>query len=96
MSDRDDWSWVLTALQEEFGRNGQAKSAEESVIATSLTAIRGPQREAILALFRCLVLVPEDTHVPLEVVRIMFEAVNVDVPGLEARPSLLNIRRWLK
>ena len=65
--DDDDWSWVLTHMQEEFaGPGGQAKSAEESVISTSLSAIRGANRESILALFSCLALCPEDTSPPLE------------------------------
>ena len=57
----------------------------------------GPNRDSILALFGCLALCPEDTSPPLEVIRIMFEAVQDGAgPGAEARPTLLNIRRWLK
>ena len=99
VSDSDDESvrWVLTHMEEELGPGGQGKSAEESVLATSLSAIRGPSRDSILALFGCLALCPEDTSPPLEVIRIMFEAVqNGAGSGAEARPTLLNIRRWLK
>ena len=51
-------------MQDEWSAGGAAQTVEESVIATSLGSIRGPQRGSILALFRSLALVPEDTHAP--------------------------------
>lgn len=87
-----DWSWVVRVLREEFAANGQTRSAEESVIEISLGQIKGAHRDSILALFKSLALLPEDTLCPLEVVRMMYEASNSGI----GRPSLLSIRRWLK
>ena len=41
--DGGDWNGVLSIMREEFEQGGQAQSMEESVIATSLKAIRGSQ-----------------------------------------------------
>eukprot|EP01052_Picozoa_sp_SAG31_P030464 SAG31_NODE_3127_length_4646_cov_6.057620_2_plen_484_part_00 len=98
VADGDDWRGILTALQDEFDQGGRTRSIEESVIAASLRGIRGKHRAEILMLFRAMCLIPEDVQAPLEVLAMMYEAEvssDRDVPGSK-RPTLLNLRRWLK
>eukprot|EP01052_Picozoa_sp_SAG31_P073671 SAG31_NODE_32720_length_352_cov_1.003953_1_plen_58_part_10 len=42
---------------------------------------KGASRDSILMLFNCLALCPEDVSPPLEIVRMMFEAVHTDTSG---------------
>jgi hypothetical protein len=98
VTDGDDWRGILEALEEEFDQGGRTQSMEESVIAASLRGIQGRHRTEILALFRAMSLIPEDVQPPLEVLAMMYEAEvssDDDVPGSK-RPTLLNLRRWLK
>ena len=94
-SDPSAWSGVVEMLREQFEHGGQARSIEDSVIFTSLNAITGAHRTSILALFRALALAPEDAFVPLEVLRLMYNAAQPTTDKIPP-PSLLNIRRWLK
>jgi hypothetical protein len=87
-----DWAGILDALQEEFEHGGQ-RSVEESVIAASLRGVGGRHRKEVLALFRAMALIPEDVHAPLELLAMIYEA---EAGAGAARPSLLNLRRWLK
>ena len=89
-----EWGGVVELLEEEFSEGGQHRSMEERIIRTSLRAIKGPHRKNVIRLFHALAIVPEDTRVPIEVVRMLFEAESETGLGAAA-PSLLSIRRWL-
>eukprot|EP01052_Picozoa_sp_SAG31_P023688 SAG31_NODE_1969_length_6771_cov_17.211331_7_plen_1242_part_01 len=94
-----DWRGVVALLEEEFRESGQARSMEERVIRTSLNAIKGPQREKIVRTLHAFSVVPEDTRVPLEVMRMLYRAENdvADADGaLHQPPTMLSMRRWLK
>ena len=81
--------------QEEL-KQGANRSMEESVIAASLRGVRRFQSE-ISTLFRAMALIPEDVRAPLELLAMMYEAeVCCDGSEPAGRPTLLNIRRWLK
>ena len=98
VSDGDDWRGILEKLEEEFDQGGRTQSMEENVIVASLRGIRGRHRVEIVALFRAMCLIPEDVQAPLDVLAMMYEAEvssDDDVPGSK-RPTLLNLRRWLK
>jgi tetratricopeptide (TPR) repeat protein len=86
------WSEVITLLQEELTGDGEARSAEDTVIATSLRAIKGPRAESARKLLRAFALVPEDVKVPLEALRCIYQASDVDSHGI----SLLQLRRLTK
>jgi hypothetical protein len=92
-----DWSEVLTVLQEEFGEGGQVRAMENSVIRTSLKAIKGRQRDQIIQLFCGFALIPEDTFCPLEVLGMIFEATHpVSDGSMPKQTSRLLLRKWLK
>ena len=101
------WSGVVEMLSEEFASiGGQRRSMEESVISASIRGIRGPQRENILALFRCFALLPEDAHCSLSALRMLFDAATAakaedvggssEIASVKLQPTILDIRRWLK
>jgi hypothetical protein len=87
----DDWSDVLDLMTEEFCNSGQDRSI--SIIRTSLSAIKGPNRSKILRLFSAFAVAPEDTLIPIEMVGMMYEAESPHEQPLSQPPSLLSIRR---
>ena len=95
LMDELDWSEILEQLQEEFHVSSQHGSMEERIIRTSLSSIKGPHRENILRLFGAFATVSEDTRIPIEIVRMLYEAAESETPPVKP-PSLLSIRRWLK
>eukprot|EP01051_Picozoa_sp_SAG22_P002544 SAG22_NODE_115_length_19315_cov_10.458368_5_plen_1113_part_00 len=100
MAIQDDWSGVLAMMKEEFDA---AQSVEETVIATSVRGITGPQRANILTLFKCFALLREDCECPPEVLQMLFEALAASEQASaydelvdSKKPSPLQLRRWLK
>jgi len=88
-----DWAEVAAMMQDELSVDGEARSAEDSVIATSLGAIHGPNAEAARTLFKSFGLIPEDVKVPLEALQWIYQAEVGE--GAEA-PSLLQLRKCTK
>jgi hypothetical protein len=86
-----DWSDAVELMQEELG--SEARSVEDSIIATSLRALKGPQQEHVRTLLKSFALVPEDVKIPLEMMCWVFEA---EVGDGSAPPSLIALRRWTK
>jgi hypothetical protein len=96
-----DWSEVAVMMREELSAHGEARTVEDSVIATSLGAIQGPYAAAARALFRSFRLVPEDAKVPLEALQWIYQADMGDgdgVAGVDAlqAPTLLQLRKCTK
>eukprot|EP01051_Picozoa_sp_SAG22_P015319 SAG22_NODE_1982_length_3207_cov_2.771557_3_plen_430_part_00 len=106
-----DWGGLVDLLEEELRESGQARSMEERVIRTSLNAIKGPHREKIVRVLHAFAVVPEDTRVPLDVMRMLYQVESCaggsagagaggdDASGdgaAQPPPTVLNIRRWLK
>eukprot|EP01050_Picozoa_sp_SAG11_P000360 SAG11_NODE_10_length_27955_cov_15.365235_12_plen_316_part_00 len=94
-----DWAEILQMLKDEFAENDNRQSMEETVIATSIKAIKGSQRENIIQLFKSLALVAEDTACPLSITAMVFEACESTEPAMaqrSIRPSITQTRRWLK
>jgi hypothetical protein len=58
----NDWDDAMELMLEETEAGGEARSAEDQVISTSLRAIRGPEghQQSIRNLLRSFALVPED------------------------------------
>ena len=75
-----DWSEVIVMIREELSVDGDARSAEDTVIATSLRAIKGPHAESARMLLRAFRLVPEDVKCALEALQCVYAASN----GVEA------------
>ena len=63
---QQDWSEVATIMKDELSSEGDARSAEVGIIATSLRAMHGSHAESARALFKAFSLVPEDCRIPLE------------------------------
>lgn len=94
---QDDWSEVTMMMKEELSVDGVARSAEDSVIATSLRAIKGRDADSARALFTAFRLVPEDVKVPLQALQWVHEAsTGGSGGGAGEAPSLLQLRRWTK
>ena len=97
---QQDWSEVTTMMRDELSVDGEARSAEDTVIATSLRAISGPHAESAQALLRAFRLVPEDVQCPLEALQCVY-AASTDVEadqrgGSSDRPPLLQIYQLRK
>ncbi len=95
-----DWSEVVAMMKEELSVDGEARSAEDRVIATSLREIKGRDADGARALFKAFRLVPEDVKIPLEALAWVYEASNG--AGIEsnlaavATPTMLQLRKWTK
>eukprot|EP01043_Picozoa_sp_COSAG02_P071395 COSAG02_NODE_13028_length_1458_cov_0.908756_1_plen_485_part_11 len=87
-----DWSDMIGVLKEEL-RESHSGSSEEGMIRASLRGLKGSVEEQrnVRSLLLMFALVPEDTHCPLEVLLLMFNAVH---EGSNA--SMMHIRKWLR
>ena len=88
----EDWSDMIGVLKEEL-RESLSGGAEEGMIRASLRGLKGSAEEQanVRSLLMLFALVPEDTHCPLEVLLLMFEAVH---EGSGA--TMMHIRKWLR
>jgi tetratricopeptide (TPR) repeat protein len=82
-----DWSEVVAMMKEELSVDGEARSAEDGVIATSLRAIKGRDADSARALFKAFRLVPEDVKIPLEALACVYEASNAAEEATAASSS---------
>jgi hypothetical protein len=98
MSEASDWADVVTLLEDELSDSD--RSIEESVISASIKAIPGTKRRnQATRLFYAFALVPEDTHVPLDVLGMIFDACSGETNSKKpaTKPlSRLQIRQLLK
>jgi hypothetical protein len=88
-----DWRGIIGVLREEL-RESHSGGTEEGMIRASLRGLKGSATEqanvrSLLLLFAC---VPEDTHAPLPVLMLMFNALNNTGPPA----SIMHIRKWLR
>jgi hypothetical protein len=88
----EDWRDMIGVLKEELRAN-HSGGVQEGMIRASLRGLTGSAQEqanvkSVLLLFA---LVPEDTHCPLEVLLLMFNAVH---PGSSV--SMMHLRKWLR
>jgi hypothetical protein len=87
---------VTTMMKEELSGDGDARSAEDSIIATSLRALKGPHAASARELLKAFRLVPEDVKVPLEALTWVYEASTSAEASDSGAPSLLHLRRCTK
>eukprot|EP01048_Picozoa_sp_COSAG05_P015614 COSAG05_NODE_1900_length_3858_cov_2.298218_1_plen_899_part_10 len=71
----NDWGGMIGVLKEEL-RESHSGGTEEGMIRASLRGLKGSaaEQESVKALLLMFALVPEDTHCPLEVLLLMFQA----------------------
>jgi hypothetical protein len=88
----DDWSDMIGVLKEEL-RESHSDGAQEGTIRASLRGLKGSATEQanVRSLLLLFAYVPEDTHCPLEVLLLMFNAVH---EGSGA--TMMHIRKWLR
>lgn len=95
-----DWSDVLTVLKQEFAEGGQAQSMENSIIRSSLRAVKGSKQAEVIQLFKAFALVAEDTSPPLAILELMFVATGDGLDATKSKlrraPPRLMLRSWLK
>ena len=93
--DWDDWDEAVDLMQQELSADGEARSVEDSVIATSLNAIKGPHATPVKVLLKAFGLVPEDCKCPLPALAWIYEAV-LDPAGDSSKkaPTIAQLRRW--
>eukprot|EP01050_Picozoa_sp_SAG11_P003010 SAG11_NODE_161_length_14021_cov_36.845065_11_plen_702_part_00 len=89
---QNDWLEVTKLMKEELSGHGEARSAEDGIIATSLRTLKGPHADSARALLRAFRLVPEDVKVPLEALAWLYQASS----GTERPPKLFQLRRWTR
>ena len=94
MSDADDWADVVALLEDEMNDPEGSLSIEESVIRASIKAIPKKIQTQVTQLFHGFALIPEDTHVPLPVLGMVFYACQN--PANVKPLSRLQVRRYLK
>jgi hypothetical protein len=92
LSLQSSWVDVLLMMKEELSTGGNARSAEDAVVSTSINSIQGSNSGSVARLLRAMALVPEDVRAPLDVLQWIFEA---DGDESSAKPSLLHLRRWV-
>ena len=87
-----DWSDMIGVLKEEL-RESHSGGAEEGMIRASLRGLKGSATEQanVRSSLMLFAFVPEDTHCPLEVLLLMFNAVH---EGSAA--TLMHIHKWLR
>ena len=101
MSEASDWMDVVTLLEEELDDPDGTLSIEESVIRASIKAIPTRIQRQVTQLFLGFALVPEDTHVPLPVLGMIYQACSDQAAenksGKSAKElSRLQVRQYLK
>jgi hypothetical protein len=74
MTDGSDWADVVELLQSELNDPDGDLSIEESVIRASIKSIPKKMRKQVNRLFHGFALAPEDMHVPLPVLGMIFDA----------------------
>ena len=95
-----DWREIVSIMKEEMS---QQQTVAERLVDVSLKGIRGPQQKSVIALFKSLALLPEDTHCPPDILVLMHE-VGVGVSassdeqqtGLSRNHRTMQVRRWMK
>jgi hypothetical protein len=96
---QNDWAEAAKMMREELSDvGGEARSAEDTVISTSLKAIKGREADSARALFSAFRLVPEDAQIPLQALAWVYEAsVAAGHSGVSSgTPTMLQLRRWTK
>jgi hypothetical protein len=90
--DTEDWSDMIGVLKEELRAN-HSSGVQEGMIRASLRGLKGSATEQanVKSLLLLFGLVPEDTHCPLEVLLLMFNAVYADVGA-----TMMHLRKWLR
>jgi hypothetical protein len=88
----DDWSGLVDLLQDELAVHHDV-SVEEGVIRASIKAIPKAIQKQVVQLFVGFALVPEDTHVPLPVISLIYDACG---DGAAKPLSRLHTRKYLK
>ena len=85
-----DWSGMIAVLKEELR---ESPESHEGLIRASLRGLKGSAKEQanVKSLLLLFALVPEDTHCPLEVLLLMFEAVHPD-----AGVTMMHLRKYLR
>ena len=89
-----DWSDMIGVLKEEL-RECHSGGAEEGMIRASLRGLKGSKEEQANVRFLLLMFafVPEDTHCPLEVMLLMFNAAH---EGTGTGTTMMHLRKWLR
>lgn len=89
---KDDWSGIIGVLKEEL-HESHSGGAEEGMIRASLRGLKGSAKEQanVRSLLLLFGLVPEDTCCPLEVLLLMFNAINPT-----SSTTLMHLRKWLR
>jgi len=90
----EDWSGLVDLLQEELAMHHDA-SVEEGVIRASIKAIPKAIQQQVVQLFVGFALVAEDTHVPLPVISLIYDACGDGADGTKPL-SRLHTRKYLK
>jgi hypothetical protein len=90
----EDWSGLVDLLQEELAMHHDA-SVEEGMIRASIKAIPTAIRKQVVQLFVGFALVAEDTHVPLPVISMIYDACG-DGASETTPLSRLHTRKYLK
>lgn len=103
MSDSCDWVDVVDLLQAEIDDPQGDLSVEERVIRASINSIPAKLRVPVTQLFCGFALAPEDTHLPLPVIGMVYDACsNNSINRNSASPpagvplSRMRIRKYLK
>jgi hypothetical protein len=98
MSDASDWADVVALLEEELKDPDSGLSIEESVIRASIKVIPKKIQKHVIRLFHGFALAPEDTHVPLPVIGMIFDACydQTDRSKVNKPLSRLQVRGYLK
>ena len=93
MSEASDWADILAFLEDEMNDPDGSLAVEESVIRASIKAIPPKIRKRVAQLFHGFALAPEDTHVPLPVLGMLYDACG----NTAAAPvSRMHVRKFLK
>ena len=99
MSEPSEWADILALLRDEMDDPNGSLSVEESVIRASIKAIPKKLQKQVTRLFYGFSLVPEDTHVPLPILGMIYAACgdsDIDGGGTAAPLSRMQVRRYLK
>ena len=95
---QQEWGKVVSLMNEQLSGGGDSRSAEASIIAASLNAIKGNDPATATAtarLFRSFAMVPEDCKIPQEALAMVFEA-EMGEDGPTEKPERLDLRRYTK